>query len=138
MCDHHATDMLRELHWLQVRSCITFKVAMLCYRAHQLSKPAYLKSLLHPYVPALVLHSSYHSVRESQAFRTNKGELSVLVCWNYLPQSVGKLWCKFHRCVQISPQNATLPSKSNKLTGALPVLRTLFCNAFADRNYAVL
>ena len=70
VCDHHVIDVLRELHWLSVRSRITFKVAMLCFKAHQLSEPAYLKSLIHPYVPARTFRSSDQGLLKLPASKT--------------------------------------------------------------------
>ena len=48
--------MLRELHWLPMRSRMTFRVAMLCYKDHQFGEPVYLKSFLQPFVPAHTLN----------------------------------------------------------------------------------
>ena len=37
--DHYTIEVLRELHWLPVRSHITFKVSMLCYKVQQFGNP---------------------------------------------------------------------------------------------------
>ena len=44
--DHHTGDLLRELHWLPIRSRIVFKVATLCRRALSDGKPTYLASMV--------------------------------------------------------------------------------------------
>ena len=46
-CQAHITPVLCELHWLPVARRITYKVLCLVYKAlHEISAPAYLRSLL--------------------------------------------------------------------------------------------
>ena len=56
--DYHHVDLLRKLHWLPIRSQITFKVATLCRRALNDEQPTYLASKLIPYRPIRSLQSS--------------------------------------------------------------------------------
>lgn len=70
--DHQANDVLQELYCLPVRNHITFKVTMLWWKAHQLGETVYLKSLLHPYIPACTLCSSDRSLPELSASRTKR------------------------------------------------------------------
>ena len=44
---HHVVDLLRDLHWLSVRSRIIFNVASLCYTTLRLEQPSYLHETLH-------------------------------------------------------------------------------------------
>ena len=123
--DHHAIDVLRELHWLPARSFITFKVAMLCFTAHHLGEPTYLKPLLHPYVPAPTLRSSDHGLLEWPALTTKTASQQ----FSYVASSAW-LTCQSVRSSVSSghfigaPQNESVPSKF-WLTGVLPVLPTL-------------
>ena len=56
--DHHTVDLLRELHWLPVRSRIIFKIATLCHRVLQDSQPTYLARKVDLYRPTMTLCSS--------------------------------------------------------------------------------
>ena len=50
-----SSDALHTLHWLPVRQCINFKIATLTFKLLQHSSPAYLASLIQPYVPSRAL-----------------------------------------------------------------------------------
>ena len=54
----HTIDVLHNLHWLLIRSHITFKVATLCYKAYWLHQPNYLLDTLEPYMPCHGLRSA--------------------------------------------------------------------------------
>ena len=54
-CSH---DLLRDLHWLPIRSRIDFKIAVLCYKGHRLGQPTYIASLLTPYTTTRTLRST--------------------------------------------------------------------------------
>ena len=56
--DRHVSDILRELHWLPIRSRIEVKIASLCYKANQSGEPSYLSTLLKSYTPFQSLRSS--------------------------------------------------------------------------------
>ena len=49
----HTIDLFRNLHLLPIRSRITFKVAILCYKAYRLHQPNYLLDTLKWYVHAV-------------------------------------------------------------------------------------
>ena len=55
---HHTVDLLRELHWLPVRSRIIFKISTLCHRVLQDSQPTYLAAKVDLYRPTRTLRSS--------------------------------------------------------------------------------
>ena len=70
-CSH--IPVLRHLHWLPVRSRISYKTAGLCLNAITSSTPACLSDLLHLYSPSQSLRSSadtrpskFHSIRARQ------------------------------------------------------------------------
>ena len=50
--------LLKELHWLPIRTRIEFKVMTLCYKAYRLGTPSYLGSSLQPYLLSRMLRSS--------------------------------------------------------------------------------
>ena len=57
--------LLKELHWLPIRSRIEFTVVTLYYKAYRLGTLNYLASSLQPYIPSRMLRS------------TNQGQLTV-------------------------------------------------------------
>ena len=58
----HITPVLKNLHWLPVRSRITFKILLLTYKILNGHSPRYLTSLISFYKPARSLRSSDHLV----------------------------------------------------------------------------
>ena len=50
--------ILKQLHWLPVKTCISYKIACICFNAINYSTPAYLSDLLHLYSPSRSLRSS--------------------------------------------------------------------------------
>ena len=57
-CQQHTIELLRNLHWLPIRSRITFKVATLCCKAYRLHQRSYLLDILEPYMPCCGLRSA--------------------------------------------------------------------------------
>ncbi|KAI2666880.1 Altered inheritance of mitochondria protein 11 [Labeo rohita] len=53
----HITPILKSLHWLPIRFCISYKIALLTYKALNGLAPAYLTSLLPRYNPSRSLRS---------------------------------------------------------------------------------
>ena len=87
------TTALRDLHWLPVKHCITFKVATLMHQALHRRCPAYLAELV-----AFSSTDSHRQLRSTtraatiQRTRTQFGRRAFSVCgpdvWNSLPPSV--------------------------------------------------
>ena len=50
--------LLKELHWLPIRTRIEFKIVTLCYKAYHLGTLSYLASSLQPHLPSRMLRSS--------------------------------------------------------------------------------
>ena len=48
----HITPTLFNLHWLPVKSCITYKLLLVTYKSLHALSPQYLTDLLHPYIPS--------------------------------------------------------------------------------------
>ena len=57
--DQNTINLLRGLHCLPVYSWITFKMATLCFKAHQHGQPGYLNTVLQPHVLVSTLRSSH-------------------------------------------------------------------------------
>ena len=54
----HITPVRKSLHWLPISERIIYKIASITFKSKQTGQPAYLSSLIHPYVPARQLRSS--------------------------------------------------------------------------------
>ena len=54
----HVTPMLLELHWLLVKSRITFKTLFLTFKCLHGLAPQYLSAVLSPYCPTSSLRTS--------------------------------------------------------------------------------
>ncbi|KAL2091662.1 hypothetical protein ACEWY4_013925 [Coilia grayii] len=54
----HITPTLKQLHWLPVKSRITYKILLLTYKSLHNLAPQYLSDLLHPYSQSRSLRSS--------------------------------------------------------------------------------
>ena len=90
--DYHSVDLLHELHWLPIRSRISFKVATLCRRALYDGQPTYLASKLIPYRPTRSLRPSDRDLLQEPPCRT-KTCASRFLCsaprvWNSIPQTL--------------------------------------------------
>jgi len=53
-----AKPLLQSLHWLPIRKHIRHKVATLTFKAHRMSSPPYLSSLLNDHIPSRTLRPS--------------------------------------------------------------------------------
>jgi hypothetical protein len=84
-----AKPLLRQLHWLPVRQRITYKLAVITFKAMKSSSPPYLSSLLQPYVATRFLRSSAAPRLVVQRSRTDIGKRAFHVAaplvWNSLP-----------------------------------------------------
>ncbi|CAM4325934.1 unnamed protein product [Leuciscus chuanchicus] len=54
----HITPIIQQLHWLPVKSRITYKILLLTYKSLHGLSPKYLTDLLHPYTQSRSLRSS--------------------------------------------------------------------------------
>jgi len=50
-----ATELRRQLHWLQIRQQITYKIAVITYKTRTTGTPAYLSHLIRDYQPERTL-----------------------------------------------------------------------------------
>ena len=85
-------DLLRDLHWLPIRSRIDFKIAVLCYKGHRLGQPTYIASLLTPYTTTRTLRSTAQDQLVDVPSRIKTGSRRFTCAaphtWNNLPESV--------------------------------------------------
>ena len=87
----HITPILIDLHWLPVTCRIQYKILLLAFKCIIGKAPAYLASILQPYVPPRALRSAaLHRLQEPSAQRKYR-ERAFSVCapklWNSLPLS---------------------------------------------------
>jgi len=84
--------LLRQFHWLPVRERISYKVALLTYKAHNMSSPDYLARLLQRHVPTRSLRSSVAPLLLVPRTQTNIGKrlfsVATPLTWNALPNYV--------------------------------------------------
>ena len=90
--ERHSIDLLRDLHWLPVRSRITFKISIMCYRALQTGEPSYLKDVLRQHRPVRTLRSADLNLLTEPVSRTKTAarrfSCSGPRVWNTLPQTI--------------------------------------------------
>jgi len=87
-----AKPLLQSLHWLPIRERIRHKVATLTFKAHRLSSPPYLNSLLNDYVSSRTLRPSSTPRLIVPRTRTELAKRAFSVAapalWNSLPVDV--------------------------------------------------
>ena len=87
----HITLALKELHWLPVQYRVTFKTAALVYLIKNTGQPAYLREILHDYVPVRTLRSSRNIICKNTVGTTLAARgfnNSAAAVWNNLPDDV--------------------------------------------------
>ena len=88
----HITPVLAKLHWLHVKSRVSFKLATLVYNIRQSGSPSYLASLLVDYKPVKKLRSSSNLLPEvtRPRFKTSRRTFrhSAIAVWNSIPMTV--------------------------------------------------
>ena len=92
----HITPVLKNLHWLPVRSRITFKILLLTYKILNGHSPSYLTSLISSYKPARSLRSSELLLLQVPKVMTaTYGQRTFSYCapklWNSLPKCLKKV-----------------------------------------------
>ncbi|XP_033984241.1 uncharacterized protein LOC117480927, partial [Trematomus bernacchii] len=89
----HITPTLFNLHWLPVKSRITYKLLLLTYKSLHALSPQYLTDLLHPYIPSRTLRSSDSgllSIPHSRlrTFGDRAFSVAAPTLWNSLPAEI--------------------------------------------------
>ena len=90
----HITLVLAKLHWLSVKSTVSFKLATLVYNIRKHGSPSYLASLLVDHKPVRKLRSSSNQLLEvtRPRLKTSQREFghSADAVWNSIPLTVGQ------------------------------------------------
>ena len=86
----HITPLLIQLHWLPIEYRITFKIAVITYKALHGAVPNYITDLIKPYTPGRLLRSSNQLLLSSPKFnlKTYGGRsftINTPSVWNALP-----------------------------------------------------
>lgn len=89
----HITPILKQLHWLPIKSRITYKVLLLTFKSLHGLAPHYLTDLLHPYDPSRSLRSSSKGqliVPRTRLKATSDRAFHVAapILWNNLPDHI--------------------------------------------------
>jgi hypothetical protein len=91
-CDH-VTPLMKQLHWLPIKSRIRFKICLLTFKALNGLAPPYIVSLITRYEPTRTLRSASRCLLQQKVPRlTRTGGRAFAVCaprmWNALPESL--------------------------------------------------
>ena len=86
----HVTPLLKELHWLLIKSRLQYKIATLAYRHFDGSLPQYLSESLCIYEPSRPLCSSCEKLlkapnRNTETFGERSFSFLAHIVWNSLP-----------------------------------------------------
>ena len=89
----HISPHLRTLHWLPIEARITYKIALMTYRAINLSGPSYLSDLISIYTPTRSLRSSADTLTltppsTNRSFGERSFSFAAPSIWNNLPLSI--------------------------------------------------
>ena len=85
----HIQPVLQKLHWLPVSQRITYKIALLTFKALLYKEPSYLFELLTPYQPTCSLRSSNLQLLSVPVTKPSSGKkpftFAAPTVWNSLP-----------------------------------------------------
>ena len=86
----HVTPLLIQLHWFPIERRITFKIAVITFKALHGSAPDYITDLIKPYTPSRSLRSSNKLLLLKSRFnlKTYEGRSFTMAApsvWNTLP-----------------------------------------------------
>ena len=88
----HISPVLKDLHWLPVKSRIDYKIGLLTYKCLTNQAPSYLKELVFPYRPGRTLRSGSSNILVTPRVNTKAGTRSFSYgaanVWNSLPEDV--------------------------------------------------
>ena len=89
----HVTSLLIQRHWLPIEQRITFKIAVITFKALHGSAPDYITELIKPYTPSRSLRSSNKLLLFKPRFnlKTYGGRSFTMAApsvWNTLPLEV--------------------------------------------------
>ena len=89
---YHITPVMEGLHWLPIKSRVSFKLATLAFKTRQSGEPGYFASLLQPYQPTREFRSSSKDLLVVTTTKTRIGSRalshSAPTTWNNLHDEV--------------------------------------------------
>ena len=88
----HISPVLADVHWLQIRARITYKIATLVFKMREVKQPMYLAQLIEDYKPARELRSISRLLLKESCVKTTTGHRSfhfaAAKIWNGLPDHI--------------------------------------------------
>ena len=87
----HVTPLLIQLHWLPIEQRITFKIAVITFKALHGAAPSYITDLIKPYTPGRLLRSSNQLLLSTSKFNLKSyggrsfTTIAAPSVWNALP-----------------------------------------------------
>ena len=75
----HVTPLLIQLHWLPIEQRITFKIAVITFKALHGAAPSYITDLIKPYTPGRLLRSSNQFLLSTSKFNLMVAGLLLLL-----------------------------------------------------------
>ncbi len=91
----HIKPVLKELHWLPVKSRINYKILLLTFKALHGLAPQYLRDLITPYVPTRCLQSENQHLLSVPHIHSKTGERTFAWAgphlWNSLPHDLREI-----------------------------------------------
>ena len=92
VCRVHISPVLADLHWLQIRAQITYKIATLVFKIHEVKQPMCLAELIDDYMPVRELRSTSRLLLKELRIKTTIGQRSfhfaAAKIWNGLPDHI--------------------------------------------------
>ena len=89
----HISPILRELHWLPIKSRIMYKILLLTYKSLHGLAPLYLQELIHEYKPTRNLRSTSQFLLvtpsvSTQSYGQRSFTSAAAELWNNLPYNI--------------------------------------------------
>ena len=104
--NHHATEILKKLHWLPIKQRIKFKICCILYNIYAGDAPPYLNDRVARYEPERVLRSATEH-KFSKAPRYNREDHGGRT----LPVLADKYWNKLPSALRLSPSLQTFKTR---------------------------
>ena len=90
------TNIRRDLHWLPVNHCITYKLCLITWKTLHTTQPPYLSELIAHYLPSRSLRSSNTNLLTrfygiTSNFSSRVFSVSASSTWNSLPEHIRRI-----------------------------------------------
>lgn len=89
----HITPLLKDLHWLPIKSRIIYKINMITYKAINGIAPEYVSDMIEPHIiPRTLRSTSKQLLQEKRTRLKRSGDRAYSVCgpklWNQVPKDI--------------------------------------------------